>query len=176
MSETIIAKTCSKCKIPKTLSEFAPRNDRPCAYQSHCRECQRLYSATPRGQENIRRALIRFNNSDHGKIRRKEYRQTKAGKHSAIISGAKQRIKYPNKASARCAIGNAIKQGYIPSPTTLKCHYCPKQAEQYHHWHGYAKEYWLDVVPACRKCHIHIHRVVRIGKMARIVNGIGASD
>jgi hypothetical protein len=32
-------KICTKCKILKSLSEFSPRNDRPCGYLSNCKVC-----------------------------------------------------------------------------------------------------------------------------------------
>lgn len=66
-------------------------------------------------------------------------------------------IKYPEKIKAQNAVRNATRYDKLPRPDTLQCHYCPAQAEQYHHHKGYAPEHWLDVVPACRNCHTKIN-------------------
>jgi hypothetical protein len=37
-------KTCTKCKIEKSFSEFSVRKDRPCGYLSSCKSCISLHS------------------------------------------------------------------------------------------------------------------------------------
>lgn len=55
--------------------------------------------------------------------------------------------------SAHMAIVRAVKQGMKPA-TAFICADCGQaQAEEYHHYKGYAKEHWLDVVPLCLPCH-----------------------
>jgi len=50
---------------------------------------------------------------------------------------------------ASAAVGQAIKQGKLPHPTTLKCADCGAIATGYDHHLGYAPEHWLDVQPVC---------------------------
>lgn len=35
-------KICSACGVEKPLSEYSPRNDRPCGVQAKCKECKKL--------------------------------------------------------------------------------------------------------------------------------------
>lgn len=52
-------KICSKCKVEKDRSEYAPRYDRPIGIKPWCRECQRKIDAvsrtTERGQKKYRK-------------------------------------------------------------------------------------------------------------------------
>lgn len=50
---------------------------------------------------------------------------------------------------ASAAVGQAIKQGKLPHPTTLRCADCGAIATNYDHHLGYAREHWLDVQPVC---------------------------
>jgi len=61
------------------------------------------------------------------------------------------------KHSARRNVRNEIKAGRLPPDHSLPCHVCNKTAEEYHHYLGYAKEFWLYVIPICRTCHLKIH-------------------
>ena len=47
------------------------------------------------------------------------------------------------------AVGQAIRQGKLPHPTTLRCMDCGATATCYDHYLGYAREHWLDVQPVC---------------------------
>jgi len=120
-------KQCSKCKKIKPLSEFRKQKDCKDGYRPNCKSCE--------------------------SISEKKYRQTDKGR--AYHKARKRRFNAlnPNQVKAVNAINNAITAGKLPRPNTKLCYYCPKPAQQYHHWHGYEKEHWLDVVPVCRKCH-----------------------
>ncbi|MCK9370446.1 hypothetical protein M0R04_11100 [Candidatus Dojkabacteria bacterium] len=48
----------------------------------------------------------------------------------------------------------AIKKGDLPSPNTLNCAICNKQAVEYHHY-DYTRPF--EVTPVCNMCHSHIH-------------------
>jgi hypothetical protein len=52
----------------------------------------------------------------------------------------------------------AIRRGQIPKAKTLICVKCGQQAKEYHHYKGYLKENWLDVIPLCKKCHFFIDK------------------
>lgn len=93
---------------------------------------RRIYRQSEKGKD----AYKRFNKSEKGKSNYKRYR-----------------IRHPERRKARHAVNHAIEASKLPQPDTLLCHYCPKPAQQYHHWHGYAPKHWLDVVPVCTDCH-----------------------
>ena len=78
----------------------------------------------------------------------KKYKKTDKGKATRKRHDARQ----PNQRKAGTAINHAIRAGKLPRPDTLPCHNCRTKAEQYHH-PNYEPEYWLDVIPLCRKCH-----------------------
>jgi len=52
---------------------------------------------------------------------------------------------------ASAAVGQAIKQGRLPHPTTLKCVDCGAIATSYDHHLGYGRDHWLDVQPVCTR-------------------------
>ena len=45
----------------------------------------------------------------------------------------------------------------IPKPRELKCVICNNQAKTYHHYKGYEKKNWLDILPLCYDCHFKEH-------------------
>lgn len=54
---------------------------------------------------------------------------------------------------AHQAIHQATFKGKMKPARAFKCDYCGDQAEHYHHYNGYEKEHWFDVIPLCRPCH-----------------------
>lgn len=140
MAETIQTKQCSKCKQIKSLFDFNKASKEKDGHQGYCKICktkqQTLYRQTTKGKTTQKR----YENSEKGKIARKRCFQ-------------RHFLKYPEKRKARLAVNNAITLGKLPRPDTLLCHFCPKPAQQYHHWQDYAPEHWLDVMPVCIKCH-----------------------
>lgn len=50
---------------------------------------------------------------------------------------------------AGAAVGQAVKQGKLPHPTTLKCIDGGAMATSYDHHLGYGRDHWLDVEPVC---------------------------
>lgn len=140
MSETIQTKRCSKCKQFKPISEFYRDQRRKDGHRSLCKVCHskitKDYYQTKKGKEVNRKAESRYAKTEKGKAKKKRYRQ-----------------RNPEQVKARNAVIKAIKDGKLPRLDNRLCHYCPKPAQEYHHWHGYEKEHWLDVVPACIPCH-----------------------
>lgn len=140
MPETIISKRCSHCKEIKPIKDFTKLHNGKLGCHNQCKICKSEWAK-----------------SDKAKLHKKIYQQSQRGKDARYLATRNHRINNPEKAKARHAIEYAIHAGKLCGPKTLACYYCPKPAEQYHHWHGYDKKYWLDVVPVCKKCHYEIH-------------------
>lgn len=86
--------------------------------------------------------------------RAKEYAKTENGKAVFKKSMYKYNKNHPERAKAHWAIGNAVRIGKMQPASYFMCAVCHvKQAQQYHHWHGYSKEHQLDVLPVCKECH-----------------------
>jgi hypothetical protein len=49
----------------------------------------------------------------------------------------------------------------LTTPGDFKCRDCNEQAEEYHHYLGYAPEHWLDVIALCKDCHRQNHQQLR---------------
>lgn len=163
MAETIQTKQCSRCKDFKPLNEFHKNCTRKDGLQSYCKTCgkihHRKYEKTEKGKMANLKASLRYSRTTKGKVTAKRYQQSEKGKIVFRKGITHYQIKHPEQRKARNAIRSAIRAGKMPQPDTLQCHYylqnpdCEKQAKQYHHWHGYEPEHWLDVVPACITCH-----------------------
>lgn len=149
MSEPILTKQCSKCKQIKSISEFNKQSTCKNGIRSYCKSCQKVmdrnYEKTTKGKTVRRKAL-------------KKYRKTAKGKAARKASLKRFYAYNPNHKKAGDAVNHAIRDGKLISPKFLLCHYCPKPAQQYHHWHGYEPEHWLDIVPACKSCHVKEHK------------------
>lgn len=140
MSETTISKRCTGCKQIKLLSDFYKDNRHKDGHFSSCKTCQlaevKKYRQTEQGKNVHRKESARYQKGEKGRQAQKKYY-----------------IKNSEKRQARTATNHAISAGKLPRPDTLLCHYCPESAQQYHHWHGYEPEHWLDVVSVCKMCH-----------------------
>ncbi len=177
-------KTCTKCKQSKPLTEFHRSRAEKDGYQYNCKTCrykgQKKYYQTTQGKiareqyrqsEKYKAIQKRYRQSKQGKVANKLHRQTnnykikrrlyqQTEKYKTISK--RWRICHPEGIKARRAVSYAIETNKLVCPDTLQCHYYPAQAEQYHHWHGYAPEHWLDVVPICKNCHTNIHWKIAI--------------
>lgn len=163
-------KKCPKCQTIKSISEFHKCKSTYDGVLCHCKSCRRAYRQSDRGKVSEKR----YRQSEKGKANNhkagKKHRKTEKGK----ITNRKSVRKYqstekgkvvrrealkrffarnPNQYKAKNAVNNAVRDGKLPRPNTRICHYCPNPAQQYHHWHGYEPEHWLDVIPVCRECH-----------------------
>lgn len=176
-------KICSKCKEAKQLSEFSKDKNKKDGLGHYCKNCQKIYMAkyqktakgkisgckrqkkyrkTAKGKANRKRynqseegkaVNKRYRQSEKGKIIEKRYRQSEKGKTVRRENAKRFKFRHPNNIKAKHAVSNAICAGKLPRPDTKLCHYCPKPAEEYHHWHGYEPEHWFDIVPVCKDCH-----------------------
>lgn len=152
MSEQIISKTCTKCKQTKALSEFHKDYNKKDKHRSDCKVCQ---CATK----------IQYRQSKHGKIIRQRYAKTEKGKNLISFYNKQWRLLHPERILAVNKVMYAICIDKLKPAKMLKCTYCSKQAEDYHHYLGYAPEHWLDVIPVCRKCHCLFRKISHTNKL-----------
>lgn len=109
-------------------------------------------------QRKMCRKCNRLLNRDHFYARnhRKEYiqgycRDCKRAMAREWYEQNRERLKPRQK--ARDAVMIAVRSRRIPRPDELSCTGCGKPGQQYHHYLGYEREHWLDVIPVCRRCH-----------------------
>jgi len=183
MSEPIKTKTCNTCKQTKPLAEFFKQPHNKDGYKNRCKICYSSYGKEYRQTEQGKIAQERYRQSEKGKAtnlnlgRKHRYRQSEKGKATAARYEQSQKCKaarklyrtqhpekrkathkcyiarHPGQLKAKNAVAYAVRVGKLPPVNTLQCHYCPTQAEHYHHHKGYEPKFWLDVIPVCNKCH-----------------------
>ena len=166
MLTSIITKKCSACKQLKDITEFGPRADAKDGRRNQCRPCRQEHITawyhTEEGKRSSVAILKRYLATENGRELRKQahkrYSQTMQGRAKALRNTRKYRDAHPNYVAVLSAVYRAVQSGRLPSPRTLPCTFCNGPSTDYHHHLGYAKEHWLDVVPTCRRCHIHEHR------------------
>ena len=176
-------KRCTRCEQFKSLEVF-PRDKRARdGRASRCNACMSevlaAYRATPEGAEARRKAQEKYQASPSGRAKRAAYarsekaraqRRTYAHTDKGEVVMRKSREKYRRKIrktaqgrlqiQAGMAVCHATERGEIPPVSSLPCEKCGQPAEHYHHDLGYAKPYWLHIVPLCRHCHHVIHHPV----------------
>ena len=137
-------KTCSQCKDTKLSSEFNKDRSRKDGLRGYCKSCQNIMNR-------------KYRQTEHGRIVHRKgniyYQKTEKYKIAHRKGNKRFSARHPNYIKAVRAINSAVRAKKLPRPDTLLCYYCPKPAQEYHHWHGYEKEHWLDVIPACIDCH-----------------------
>lgn len=157
MSKAIISKKCPECKEFKQLSEFYKNCGAKDGHQHSCKICKlkydKKYVLTERGKAAQIKSNLLYIKTRKGKDSAKRYRQSEKGKAASKRNKIHTRTCYPERIKARSAVSSAIALGKLIMPKYLLCSYCPKPAKQYHHYKGYAKKHWLDIVPICIECH-----------------------
>jgi hypothetical protein len=121
---------------------------------SESRKCRQKaakarYKKTAKG----RATAARYRKTDKRKVVLARYNASEKGR----ACRARQIALHPDRMAARRAISNSIRDGKMFASRYFLCAYCQVPAEQYHHWHGYSTEHYLDVIPLCRKCHTAEH-------------------
>jgi hypothetical protein len=116
-------------------------------------EIQKKYWQSPKGKA----TKSRYAKSLKNKIAQKRYRQSQKGKTNHIFNYQRQKKNHPERIKANQAIKHAIRNKLLQPYKLVKCLFCNKQAQHYHHFNGYEEKYWLYVVPVCSDCHKKIH-------------------
>ena len=106
--------------------------------------------------------------TEHGREWRREYARKYRESHKERLNAAAARYARKHRGTeayklfemksgpARKAVRQAIINWFLRPLRNCKCE-CGRQAQQYHHHKGYAKEHWTDVVPVCARCHKRLH-------------------
>jgi len=157
MAETIITKRCPHCKQIKPLSEFSKNRNRKDRVQYNCKSCAKQYAQSEKGKTANKKGVEKYRRTERGRVARRKASRKCQKTPKGKATRKRYSTRNPEHCKARSATNQAITNGILPRPDSLLCHYCPKQAQQYHHWHGYEKEHWFDIVPVCRICHIQQH-------------------
>ena len=136
-------KRCTKCGESKLNDAFAKDKNRRDGLQPWCRVCHGKNRAERYWGDEVHRAKQR----EHWR----EYHSRPE------VQARKNQQKRENtrteRERARDTIATAVKRGKIPPASTLACLNCGHQATQYHHFRGYERQHWRDVIPLCRECH-----------------------
>jgi hypothetical protein len=167
MSDTQPTKVCKKCRQEKPFSEFHILLTGRNGLHPECKECKnarnRAYNHSEAGQKTNKARIKKFRASPEGKeYRRKEhdrYRKTENGK-KALYDGMKRfRKRNPEKIKAVQFVDDRIYAGKLERGTV--CSNCQATGVKIeaHHWAGYEREHWLDIVWLCFPCHKATHRL-----------------
>lgn len=155
-------KACFKCGEIKPLSEYYVHSEMRDGHLNKCKVCTREDSR--RNTEKLLRDAAWVEKE----LERQRIKQRAKNK-SAVISPEKKkeyvrrhRDKYPEKAIARAAVGNAIRDGRL---VRQPCEVCGDENSEGHH-EDYSKP--LDVIWYCSKHHAERHvEIRRIQRMMR---------
>ncbi len=136
--------TCRQCNVDKPLSEFYKDKSRAGGYDYWCKACRirrnSLYVKTPVGKEKHNVACRRLYKTEEYKAARMIHRRT-------------------NKSKSRKRVQDLVQRKKLQPVSTSECVYCGEQAAYWHHWAGYEKEHWEDVIPLCRRCDRKAHKI-----------------
>jgi len=122
-----------------------------CYQKPETKEAKRKYQQTP----TARAYQKQYREKHKKKIRAylKNYRNTEKGKRVCNASEQKYRQENKLKRQAKTRVWNFIHNGRMKPASDCICFYCHRAARDYHHYLGYERKHWLDVIPVCRICH-----------------------
>ena len=93
-------KICSRCKVPKPITEFSIRPERKNAYRPKCKACERFckneYNKKNREHVNALRKIWETNNPEKCRLKIKKYHTTEKGK-LTTKNADKKRLKSHNE-------------------------------------------------------------------------------
>ena len=142
------------------MTEFYSDKRRADGLYSRCKTCHleatQAYGATDKGKESKRN----YSRSERGHKTHRDaaHKYSKSEKGRATIR-AWFRDNWRNyydpadpERGARWMINNAVRRGKLPPASSKVCERCGKKAKEYHHYKGYSRDHWLDVIPLCIPC------------------------
>lgn len=142
VSATEGLKVCNRCGQALPYMCFTKDSRVPNGLRPRCRECRSLDH------------YEYYNQGGGGKEKKDKYYLVHRDERLPKMRGKWGPSRYnPNKQPARKAVFRAVQSGILAKPD--RCHKCEKIGEvTAHHWHGYDKAHYLDVVWECMQCHI----------------------
>ena len=159
-----ITKKCRVCGKVKDASYGFYPNRLVCA--KCCSKMSMEYTKTERGAESHKRAVAKYNASEHGAAKNKAYRESPAGRESQrkgrrkfYESGRHDILqkryyeKYPERKAAKDMLRAAVRYGKIDKPD--RCSKCGEKGLIHGHHTDYYKP--LDVQWLCQPCHSEAH-------------------
>lgn len=182
-NKTYLSSQCKDCFKIYNQSEKGRLRTKRFAKSEKGKAIRRRYCQSEKGKasrkrnrqsENSKEAQRRWNKSKKGKERLKRYylKNKRNLSFRAIKSAASLRYihtqkgqeslrrnrplyeqRYPERRKARTAVMHAVERGDIPPAKELDCAHCGQPALEYHHFLGYERNHWLDVIPLCHPCH-----------------------
>lgn len=138
-------KTCFKCGVEKPIEDFYVHAEMADGHLNKCKDCTK---------QDMR-------NDRHTKPRVREYdRQRASQPHRVALRNritAAWDAKYPDRARAHTAAGNAVRAGKLQKPD--RCEGCGLERKLQKHHHDYSKP--LLVVWLCKPCHAIADKIRR---------------
>jgi len=157
-------KTCTKCLIQKSITDFYPLVHMKDGHFSACKECVKA-RVKKRREENIE--YVREYDRRRGALehRKENNRKVAALRKLNPDNAEKDRVrtlkwKENNQKKRAChvLVGHAIRSGKL---IQKDCEKCGEKKEKYKiHAHHEDYDYPLDVVWLCRKCHGARHKEI----------------
>lgn len=130
-------KQCFKCGETRPFSEFYAHRRMADGYLGKCKACTK---SDVRANYAARRE--QYSAYDQERYQRPE---RKAASQAAVARG---RLRHPDRAKARSAVNNAVRDGRLARGP---CAHCGTTEKVQAHHHDYSRP--LDVTWACFKCH-----------------------
>lgn len=174
-------KKCQKCKRVKSLEEFHRNSKFADGRAERCKLCRKTDSKNhyqQRGEHikarmrkyyhnggkeiaQIRHRRPEVQDADYALHKTPKYKRKARANRRKESTKKAQREHYKSMLDKRrfkayAAVKAAIKAGKLKDPENCNCSMCSKHAVLYHH-HSYDKQYWLDVIPLCERCHHRGH-------------------
>ena len=137
----IECKHCFNCNQWKELKEFNKNKRNWDGLRRQCKECCAKYRQTPKAKKNQRKHSKKCISTPQRKEQHKKYLK-EYNKRPHILKRNNIRS-YTNRA--------------LGSAKQFNCMICNKQGEEYHHF-SYGKDYKVNIVVLCIKCHKKLHR------------------
>lgn len=153
-------KTCTKCRQTKPIEEFGVYKRSPDGHKPRCKVCYRednnnAYAELPDDKKVTRYEKAKQWVSSH-REKMTEWQRSWRRSHPEKTYQINQKYyeSNPEIVQAHRAVAYAVNRKRIQPADSFVCSACKtKQAQDYHHYMGYAKEHRLDVIPLCRACH-----------------------
>lgn len=106
-------KICSRCELPKPVSEFYIRSDRPSGVMPHCKICDKARVKRYQESENGSKVILKYSRLPKVIEMRLKWRESPNGKKSGKYYLRKKRardVNYRIASSLRTIIGHSLKR------------------------------------------------------------------